>query len=673
MPLSNIIYPTKIYTIDNDNNIVTGIYDGTYTGELHLRTTSTTSGTVLKQGITAIAEFDIPANAPYVESMQPTIMYDVASIKSDDGNSYSSSNILYAIGSFFLKNIPNLTVGSYIDYNQLEKISSWQAHLRVFSNDLSRQQYGTGRQIINNGKIYAWIYGSTIQNVVHRFAGIYFKGLTVQFDYQQLTSLPISITPGDSFIDFTKDNLFSYNIDTSSLFGTPVVTSTELSYKLSSSSTYTKVNGDSIGVTLPKNTFSGLKEYNANIAITTITGLTSTSSDSTYTTTDSIPSTNILYPSNDYVEENVDFGWEYNIGTGTSQYAYDIQFSQDLVNWNTIKSHIVSSETNTSITIDTSGSYYWRIRGYNINDVAGAWSEPALFINRIPPKAPVITSVTQTSRLNVEWQSYDQYSYTLTLTNSNNEEIYNSGIVVSSNKSTLINEYLENGTYTVNLKTSNIYGMESQISTYTINLNVDKSGYQAPNFTISQVDNDVVFNIVDNTQYSYYYLQRDNVTIAKITTNEYIDKFAYGNHLYTLIGISSNDVAVYSSQFFKYEIKETLLVDMLGNTYDIHYRRGAPIDVQRDINIDFESNNFIGANLPDVSYTNFRDINYSVNFYYPDDVKNLLGKVLFYRDIYGNHDFVVAYQASILERRVGNDVNLQLKTTLYSEEIEYDL
>ena len=245
---------------------------------------------------------------------------------------------------------------------------------------------------------------------------------------------------------------------------------------------------------------------------------------------------------------------------------------------------------------------------------------------------------------------------------------YDSTVVYTADTTHLINEYLPNGTYTIKVKTINIYGHTSDYATtvYTItnvgSLNVSGS-YEDGTATLSYPDG----------YYAKYYIQRDGATIAKTTEKTYSDMFMNGTATYTVIAVNSDDSYAIGTATVTGTVPFTRFVDLEGNVYDISKRWQQRIGVQVSNEAEYDTALYLGAKRPAHTFGTGRIRRYAIAFTYEGDYTVFIGKVLRYMDIYGNADFVVVPNINEVEARYGNELTASLEVTDYNEGITYDL
>lgn len=473
------------------------------------------------------------------------------------------------------------------------------------------------------------------------------------------------------FVDYRKPLVIKYSANaTENTIGQYTIKSGTFHYKRTTDSTYSNIAFTGDTLTIPANTFANGQTYDIYTTVIADDDSTGDTTLKTLLTVDTLPTVYLVNPKNNIVYGDINFKWEYSNETGTEQYAFDLQLSDDGVNFTTIFNHVITSNTNIDYYIDTAGYKYWRVRGYNQNNNYGEWSDVAMFINNLPPSPPEITNIDGGGRITVNWSATDQVAYEVEVYDNFDKLFYDSGIVATTNKLHLVNEYLPNGSYIVKVRIQNRFGKASEWATASY---IQSMSVKTPEFELLPQKDGVFINITPDYTFDHYYLQRNGVTIAKITDNTYLDKFANGQITYTLIGVDSSDNFGISSQSIKYLVDYTRLVDLEGNIYDIHYRLGNPIGINLTAEADFSDNRYLGAETSDIDTSNFVARRYSVFFHYKEDFLKILGKKMLYADIYGNRDYIVCVGFSKAENRLGNEINAQFNSTIYNEAIEYDL
>ena len=300
--------------------------------------------------------------------------------------------------------------------------------------------------------------------------------------------------------------------------------------KNASASNTISVSGATTACTVPANTFpSGTIEW--RVKVTANSGTTTTSAWQEITTTDVTPSCKPISPSGIVIDATIAnrFSWQHIISTGTPQSKADLQWSADGTTWNTLAT--VTGENqyyDVPANTFTSGTKYWRVRTYNTDGTASAWSEKAEFIAINAPSAPSIVIQSTGPRPRITWQTSEQEAYQLTLSNG-----YASGTVYGTEKAWRSPVYLADGSYTVRVRVQNKYGMWSEWSAAA--LPVSHTEGEAITLTVT-ADHEAALTWQTDGSYDFYLVERDGVAIARTVQKQYIDHTSIGSVTYRVRG-----------------------------------------------------------------------------------------------------------------------------------------
>lgn len=441
-------------------------------------------------------------------------------------------------------------------------------------------------------------------------------------------------------------------------------------YKETSASTYSSLPFTGNSITVPAGTLQDSKVYDIYFDVTSTTGTTVQCGQAQITTSDGPAVTTAVSPNNEVTYGTVPFRWNYSNITGELQHAFDLQISTDNSDWTDVFTHEVTDQTQVTAEITTSGTVYWRVRGYNQSDVAGAWSASVSFANVVPPQPPVILQIIPGGRIQVRWSATGQISYQMQVL-QDDAVVYDSGIVYGTSTLARVNEYLTNGQYTVRVRISNSYGLTSQWST----MNYQQQN-QLPNLTVtanySEARGGVLITVQDD-DYEKFYLIRNGILAAKFTGTEYIDQFAAGVTQYRLIGVTSEDNFGQAVFTVTVPTGSARLITEDGQTLSVSERWGNMNDASQTEDIRYSANEFFGATAPEHTFSKMRTKRITRAFYDPDRISaQLLGKIAFYTDEYGNSDWVAILSRSRSDSWIGDDTTIEMELTTRSEVITYD-
>ena len=300
--------------------------------------------------------------------------------------------------------------------------------------------------------------------------------------------------------------------------------------KNASTSKTISVSGATTACTVPANTFpSGTLEW--RVKVTANSGTTTTSAWQEITTTDVTPTAKPVSPSGIVIDATIvnRFSWKHIISTGTPQSKADLQWSADGTTWNTLAT--VTGENqyyDVPANKFTSGTKYWRVRTYNTDGTASAWSEKAEFIAINAPSAPSIVIQTTGPRPRITWQTSEQEAYQLTLSSG-----YASGTVYGTEKAWRSPVYLADGSYTVRVRVQNKYGMWSEWSAAA--LPVSHTEGEAITLSVT-ASHEAALTWRTAGSYDFYLIERDGVAIGRTVQKQYVDHTSIGSVTYRVRG-----------------------------------------------------------------------------------------------------------------------------------------
>jgi len=457
----------------------------------------------------------------------------------------------------------------------------------------------------------------------------YFKFTFEDYSPTPKATFPIS----GAFIDYVHPNKFSVDFARHYAMESPVIVSFNVQYR----------NG---GVTTEKNYPVSIDLYNPNAdqrltadipvspgdlehgknyqwraCFTTDDGITTPYSDwASFTTVDVTPNAPIIRsPQSSYLDASqaITLTWEHNIDTGSTQYAYDLDYKQSDGIWMSLGNHVVSSLQAYTIPANTlqAGNFVWRARTYNSDNAVGPYAESTTNIIQSRPAPPVISYVNTKPNIAVAWQSSGQQAYELYI---GSIKIYNWGV----DKTYTHSDYLPDGWYNIRLRIQNSQGLWSDYATLTVQVrNQTLPGEDI--LTASQVPGGVRLQISYFTTSSdiylneYYvgefyvthtpkqaegtrYILRDGIPIAKMDRTNYIDYTAAGSHEYVMRVIKNgyyyDTPAVIAAPSIKYGVISP--ADNPGDIIPLAYRLGSKPQPQEQISKGYNTHYFSGRQQP---------------------------------------------------------------------------
>lgn len=240
-------------------------------------------------------------------------------------------------------------------------------------------------------------------------------------------------------------------------------------------------------------------------------------------------------PVNEYIDgsKQVNFFWTSSISTGNTIVKADFQVSKNNgITWNDLGTVTDGGPYEAAPNTLPAGNVLWRVRGYNADDVAGPWSEPAAIVVRRAPDPPDISNITTVPQPTVSWQVEDQQAYQLQVGD------WDSGTVYGTAKSAQVPYALPDGPALVRLRVQNSFGLWSDWATDTIII-VNRPGEPIAART-RVVLGGVRLTWATEGDYPTYAILRDGEEIATVAGKEYIDYTGIGKSSYTIRGLNAD-------------------------------------------------------------------------------------------------------------------------------------
>ena len=333
-----------------------------------------------------------------------------------------------------------------------------------------------------------------------------------------------SVSPAaGSYVARTKAALFSaslYDGCTLSAFKWRKIGSTEATtVTLSGVTSYT----------MPANTITDGAEYEFTFTAVDQYGVEHELGEwITFTTADATPTASTVSPSGTIVEADSStvFRWSHTTATGTLPSKSELQYSADEATWTDLAT-VTGSATEYTLAAGTltTGTWYWRVRTYNLDSVASEWSDAAQFIAVGKPSTPLITIADNSPRPTITWQVSEQEGYELTI---DGEVIRDYG----TGKSWTSPRYLTDGTHTVSIRVQNSYGLWSDMA--TMSFTVENTAGEAV-YLSGTAENSATLNW-DGVGYDFFVVYRNGKAIVKTENVTYCDRLYAGDATYYVRG-----------------------------------------------------------------------------------------------------------------------------------------
>lgn len=348
-------------------------------------------------------------------------------------------------------------------------------------------------------------------------------GYTTSSDWYTVKTrnLPfISSSPnGNSFVNRYSPALFSYTA------AAGVVVSAMRYRKVDGAYTEVAVNDAQKGYTMPAGTITDGANYEYCWVATDQFGVQWVSDWYTFNTIDATSTAEAASPVSTLIDGDDDnvFSWRHIISTGSAQTKAELQKKTEDGDWESLAT-VTGPETSTIIPGNsfTSGSWYWRVRTYNADSVAGEWSPEVQIIVVSTPTAPVITVVDNSPKPSITWQTSEQQAAEVTVDGSPTK-IYGSGKAWTSPV------YLADGEHTITVRAQNSYGRWSKPGAIALTV-VNTPG---PDITLQVSGRHLSWTPGD---YDYFAVYRNLALIDTTDNTDYIDDSANGEASYQVRG-----------------------------------------------------------------------------------------------------------------------------------------
>ena len=353
------------------------------------------------------------------------------------------------------------------------------------------------------------------------------NGYSRTTDWQSVTLKTLvfkSVSPASgSFVDRAKAALFS-----ASLYDGCTLSAFKWRKSGATDATTVTLSGVT-SYTLPANTITDGAEYEFTFTAVDKYGVEhELSTWRTFTTVDATPTAETVAPSGTMIEADSDtvFTWSHSTSTGSSATKSELQYSADEATWTDLAT-VTGSATEYTLAAGTltTGTWYWRVRTYNLDDVASEWSDAAQFIAVGKPSTPLITIADNSPRPTITWQVSEQEGYELTI---DGEVIRDYG----TGKSWTSPRYLTDGTHTVSVRVQNSYGLWSDMA--TMSFTVENTAGEAV-YLSGTAENSATLNW-DGVGYDFFVVYRNGKAIAKTENVTYCDRLYAGDATYYVRG-----------------------------------------------------------------------------------------------------------------------------------------
>lgn len=377
------------------------------------------------------------------------------------------------------------------------------------------------------------------------------------------------------------------------------------------------ISSTTISYTAPANTFAA-GEYEYRFSVTDNLGQTASTGWSSFDTRDTVPTATADEPSGNLLDgdQPISFRWTHINESGSAQTKAELQKSADGSTWTALTT-VTGSVNEYSAPAGTfaSGTWFWRVRTYNLDNAAGAWSDAASFVTVSAPSTPKVI-VQASPRPLITWQTNEQSAYQIQLDTAVGTTDYGSG------KSWRSPIYLDDGLHVARVRVQNSYGVWSEWGSAT--------------FTVSHTASGAVVLTVDadhraELSWSYagswteFVVYRDGVAIAKTTDYSYTDDYSVGTVRYQVRACASDGTYNYSlsNEVTVSVMPETVMLSALGSGKWLFLRLSTAQHRTNTIKASrtFSLTHLSGRRFPEAELTEFCDRSISVSYATDDEAE----------------------------------------------------
>lgn len=405
---------------------------------------------------------------------------------------------------------------------------------RPFAKASTEKSWSSGNAMYSSAMWLWYKNGISVDeiNTLDTAMSNYRPYMLVTYRDNDVTATLSGMSPASGYVPKGSANVFSWTLTRSGACLEEVkATSTIFRWRAGRSGTINTIAcGTAQKVTVPAGTFT-TNDIQWSVSVTLNTGETVTSDWITLSTAEAASTAKPISPSGIVIDATIAnrFSWQHIISTGTPQSKADMQWSADGTTWNTLAT--VTGENqyyDVPANTFTSGTKYWRVRTYNTDGTASAWSDKAEFIAINAPSAPSIVIQSTGPRPRITWQTSEQEAYQLTMSSG-----YASGTVYGTEKAWRSPVYLSDGSYTVRVRVQNKYGMWSEWSAAA--LPISHTEGEAITLTVT-AGHEAALTWQTAGSYDFYLVERDGVAIARTVQKQYIDHTSIGSVTYRVRG-----------------------------------------------------------------------------------------------------------------------------------------
>lgn len=452
-------------------------------------------------------------------------------------------------------------------------------------------------------------------------------------------------------------------------------------YRVKGASTLTTINvtpssvDGSLSYTAPANTFAA-GEYEYRFTVTDNLGQTASTAWSSFDTRDTIPVATPLSPDSSLEDgtQAITFRWMHSNESGSPPTGAELQKSSDGSAWTTFLKRTTSTiGYKCPAGTFTSGTWYWRVRTYNLDGVAGEWSDALSFVVVAGPTKPVIVVKDASPRPLINWQTSEQSAYQLQLDEIIDVTEY------GSEKTWRCPIYLDDGAHTFRVRSQNNYGLWSEWGSATFT--VSHSPYVAKVTLVVDADHRAELSWSYAGSWTEFVIYRNGVAIAKTTDYSYTDDYSVGTVRYQVRACASDGTYNYSlsNEVTVSVMPETVMLSALGSGKWLFLKLSTAQHRTNTIKASraFSLTHLSGRKFPEAELTEFCDRSISVSYATDDEAEKaaleaLMGSPVCLKTPGGKMVIGILDTLSETESMFYSSYSFAVSQMLYPEEVDLD-
>lgn len=489
---------------------------------------------------------------------------------------------------------------------------------------------------------------------------------------------PVSPAAG-SFVNRAEKVSFMASVGNSAIsFAALSAQSATLEYRTAGATAVTSktavVSSSGISYTAPANLFaSGNYEYRFKIVDNL--GRAAYSAWTAFTTADTTPVATPLSPDSSLEDgtQAITFRWTHSNESGSAQTKAELQKSSDGSAWTTLGTVTgAANEYAAPAGTFTSGTWYWRVRTYNLDGAAGEWSTALSFVVVAGPTKPVIVVKDASPRPLINWQTSEQSASQLQLDDIIDVTEY------GSEKTWRCPVYLDDGAHTFRVRSQNSYGLWSEWGSATFTVSHTASGA-----VVLTVDADHRAELSWNYAGSWteFVVYRDGVAIAKTTDYSYTDDYSVGTVRYQVRACASDGTYNYSlsNEVTVSVMPETVMLSALGSGNWLFLKLSTAQHRTNTVKASrtFSLTHLSGRKFPEAELTEFCDRSISVSYATDDEAEKaaleaLMGSPVCLKTPGGKMVIGILDTLSETESMFYSSYNFAVSQMHYPEEVDLD-